>query len=394
VLPIAIGKERPVPTSPAAATADTPDGTALIGALDVRTSSLGDRAPKDGMYRIRVIEGFSAEEGIPDDFGLTESDGAILLGEAPVVWDGDHSFAAFVPEDRPMHLQSLDQFGMSMLNEDRWFSAARGEQRFCGGCHEERGGTTTANPGLTDAMGMGPSNFALAYGDRKLADADTKDYAQMVGKLIDPTDATFASADRVRGMPWDMSVQPVLDAAGCGSNGCHDGAQTAANPCASITTDMPAGQPAVEPVTWCFDLRGEKIDFTYGMMTGNYTRSHISMLLMAGMSGEPHVHVDSLDAAHPYQSYMIPQAARDSILIKYLQPEQVYPTKDSTKLAFSTEMKVNGQPYETQHPNASTPGYIEGTHRPLTTEEKYLFILVADMGAQYYSLENAPGGSY
>ncbi|MBC8074037.1 MAG: hypothetical protein IAG13_37300, partial [Deltaproteobacteria bacterium] len=289
VLPMAIGSKRPVPTAPAGATADTPDGTALIGALDVRTSSLAN-APTAGIFRVRVIEGFSAEEGIPNDFGLTESDGAILLGEAPVAHDGDHSFAAFVPEDRPLHLQNLDAYGMSMINEDRWFSAARGEQRFCGGCHEERGATTAGNPGLTDAMGMGPSNLGLAYYERRLDGADTADYAAMIGKLIDPADPVFADAPRVRGIPWDLAVQKVLDDAGCASSGCHDGAESAANPCVSIASEMPGGEVS-EPVTWCLDLRGEKVDFTYGMMTGNYTRSHISMLLLSGMSGEEDVEV-------------------------------------------------------------------------------------------------------
>ncbi len=392
VLPMAIGRARPVPTAPAGATAQTPDGTALIGALDVRQSSLGG-APTAGIYRVRVIEGFSAEEGIPNDFGLTESDGALLLGEAPVVHQGDHSFAAFVPESRPLHLQTLDAFGMSMLNEDRWFSAAAGEQRFCGGCHEERGKTLSVDPGLSEAMGNGPTNLALAYPERKLPDAATADYAAMIGKLVDPTDPAFADAPRVRGIPWDLSVQAVLDDAGCANNGCHDGAQTAANPCVSITSEMPAGEPAAPAVTWCLDLRGEKIDFEYGMMTGNYTRSHISMLLMAGMAGEEDVEVENLDPARPYQSYMVPQSARDSILIKYIQPEQVYPSHDPNTLAFAGEMKANGQPYESSHPNASTPGFDAAQHRVLTKEEKYLLIIAADLGGQYYSLENAPGES-
>lgn len=392
VLPMAIGRSRPVPTAPAGATAQTPDGTALIGALDVRQSSLGG-APAEGMFRVRVIEGFSAEEGIPNDFGLSESDGALLLGEAPVVHQGDHSFAAFVPEGRPIHLQTLDAYGMSMLNEDRWFSAAAGEQRFCGGCHEERGKTLTVDPGLSEAMGNGPANLALAYADRKLPDAETADWAAMMGKLIDPADPTFTDAPRVRGIPWDLAVQSVLDDAGCATGGCHDGAQSAANPCVSITNDMPAGEPPAEPVTWCFDLRGEKIDFTYGMMTGNYTRSHISMLLMSGMTGEEDVEIENLDPARPYQAYMVPQSARDSILIKYMQPEQLYPTRDPSKLAFAGELKVNGEAYAPSHPNESTPGFDAATHRALTAEEKYLLIVAADLGGQYYSLENAPGQS-
>ena len=149
-------------------------------------SSLGNAA-KSGVYRMRVIEGFSGEEGIPGDFGLTEADGAILLGEAPVVHDGDNSFAAFVPEDRPLHLQTLDQFGMSMLNEDRWFSAAAGEQRFCGGCHEERGSSQVTTPGLSDAMGRGPANLGLAYEERRLpgtAELGNEQWQAMVAKII------------------------------------------------------------------------------------------------------------------------------------------------------------------------------------------------------------------
>jgi hypothetical protein len=57
-------------------------------------------------------------------------------------------------------------------------------------------------------------------------------------------------------------------------------------------------------------------------------------------------------------------------------------------------MKANGMSYESSHPNESTPGYDAAVHRPLTAEEKYLLVVVADMGGQYYSLENAPGESY
>lgn len=393
VLPMAINRTRPVPTSPAGATAETPDGTALIGALDVLESSLSGAA-KSGVYRVRVIEGFSAEEGIPNKFGLTNADGAILLGEAPVVHDGDNSFAAFVPEERPLHLQTLDAFGMSLFNEDRWFSAARGEQRFCGGCHEERGATTVApDPGISQAMGKGAANLGLAYEERRLDTPEDADFVAMANKLIFPDDPTFADAERVRGIPWDLALQGVIDDAGCASSGCHDGSMNQANPCVSITSEMPGGMTS-DPVTWCFDLRAEKVDFDYGMMTGNYSRSHISMLLSAGMSDEPNVEVTNLDPARPYQAYIVPQSARDSILIKYLQPEQVYPKHDASKLAFSGETKANGQPYETQHPNENTPGYDANTHRALTTAEKYLFIVAADLGGQYYSLENAPGQGY
>ena len=381
VLPMAIGSSRPVPTSPAGATADTPDGTALIGALNVLESSLSN-APESGVFRVRVLEGFSTEEGIPMDFGLTEAEGAILLGEAPVEWQTDHSFAAFVPMDRPIHLQTLDQFGMSMVNEDRWFSAADGEARMCGGCHEERGGTQLADPGIADAVGRGPDDFSLPYDDR--AGDLNGDYVAMVNKIIFEDDPTFADADRLKGVPWNTAVQSVFDSAGCID--CHEGTPGPANPTVSVTDTMSDNPMAVE---WTFNLTGEMVDGAqFGEMVGDYTASHISVLIMSGMMNEPGVEVTT-DPNQPYQAYMVPQSARDSILIKYIQPEQVYPTHEAGNLAFTGEVKWNDQPYEAQHPNENTPGYAG--QRPLTTAEKYLLILVADAGAQYYSLENAPG---
>jgi hypothetical protein len=54
-------------------------------------------------------------------------------------------------------------------------------------------------------------------------------------------------------------------------------------------------------------------------------------------------------------------------------------------------MKPNGQPYAPAHPSETTDGFDPAIHRPLTAAEKYILILAADMGGQYYSLENAPG---
>lgn len=383
VMALPIGEERNTPTSPAGSVAETPDGTALIGALNVLESSIGGAT--EGIYRVRVIEGFSTEEGVPNDFGLTEADGAILLGEAPVRWQTDNSFAAFVPEDRPIHLQTLDRFGMSVTNEDRWFSAAPGEQRFCGGCHEARNATQVVDPGISEAMGAGPANLALPYEARVLPDAAAQDWAAMAGKLLWPEDPAYAEAARIQGLPWNYAVQQVLDAAACGT--CHDGTPGPANPSVTITDTM-SEMPT--ETTWTFDLTGKMVTFEYGMMTGDYTASHISMLLMAGMMAEPGVEVVT-DEAQPFQAYLVPQSARDSILVRYLQPEQVYPTHDPNVLAFTGETKVNGQPYAPVHPSETTPGYDPAIHRPMTEAEKYILILAADLGGQYYSLENAPG---
>jgi hypothetical protein len=386
VMPMPIGKARNVPIAPAAPTTDTPDGTALIGALNVHESSLGE-VPEDGSYRVRVIEGFSTEEGVPMDFGLTEADGAIFLGEAPVQYQSDGSFAAFVPEDRPVHLQLLDGYGMSQVNEDRWFSSASGEQRFCGGCHEERGASSVVDPGISDAVGAGPANLALPYDQRRLDAPEGKTFADMFAKVIWPEDPAYEAADRVRGLPWDMGVQQAFDDAGCVS--CHDGTAGPANP-SVIIRDTMSEDPS--ETTWTFSLSGEKIDFEYGMMSGNYTMSHISLLLIAGMMSEEGIEIEQVDPNQPYQAYIVPESARDSVLIKYAQPERVYPTWDATDVAFADETQWDGQtPYEASHPNENTPGFDANVHRPLTTAEKYMLIVMADLGGQYYSLENAPG---
>jgi hypothetical protein len=389
-----IGMARTEPTTPSAPSADNaPDGTALIGALNVFESSL-DNVPEDPGeaarlgFRIRVIEGFSAEEGIPDDFGVTEADGAILLGEAPVHTDG--SFAAYVPEDRPIHLQLVDGYGLSVVNEDRWFSADAKEDRVCGGCHEERGNTALVNPGLSKSLGIGPENMEMAYGDRSLADAGSYDYAEMIAKVIAPDDPQFESAARVRGIPWDLAVQPMFDDAGCVD--CHNGTENAANPWVEMTDTMNAD--AGPATRWVFDLSGDMVDYEYGEMSGYYSKSHISLLLMGGMMNEPGVEITT-DPAHPYQAYIVPESAEESIVMRYANPHRLYPNEDVDDRRFDDtpkdEVAYPGMTYDAQHPSPSTPGYVEGQHRPLNTYETYLLGVVADLGGQFYSIENAPG---
>lgn len=386
VLPMPIGRARQVPTAPAGATAQTPDGTALIGALNVLESSIAGAPTDGGIYRARVIEGFSGEEGVPGDFGMTDADGAILLGEAPVMWQSDNSFAAFIPEDRPVHIQTLDQFGMSVVNEDRWFSAAAGEQRFCGGCHEARGESQVVSPGLSEAMGQGPSNMALSFEERRMPDAMQQDFSAMAGKLIWPDDERFVDAPRLLGIPWDKAIQEVFDDAGCAS--CHDGTPGPANPTVTII-DSNGPEPVM--TEWTFNLQGGEVAQEFGMMAGGYSTSHVSLLLMAGLQTEEGIEVVQNDPNHPYQTYIVPERARDSVLIKYVQPEKLYPEHDPSVVAFAGEMKANGTPYENAHPNANTPGFDPAQHRALTAEEKYLLILMADLGGQFYSLENASG---
>ncbi len=91
---------------------------------------------------------------------------------------------------------------------------------------------------------------------------------------------------------------------------------------------------------------------------------------------------------------MVPESAYDSIAVRYMNPPRIYPQPDPDDHAFADVPKWNDQPYAAQHPNEDTPGFDPGSHRALTPEEIYFFTILADLGGQYYFLENAPGNNY
>jgi len=312
---------------------------ALIGSMDVYRSSL-DTFAAGSIYGVRVIEGFSVEEGIPDDFGLTEHEGAAILGVAPVQEDG--SWAALVPANVPVHLQPVDVFGMSLRSEPVWFSGAPGESRFCGGCHESRTATTVIQPGITQAIAAGPSELRA-----------TTPRAQRVS-------ADF-TRDGTVGIPWDQALQPIFDAK-CIS--CHDGTAGAANPSWTIT-DPDTGAS----FTWTFDLRGGAA--TYGVgdeMFSGYSASHLS--LMGPMIRD--LEESGLVVSGDLTIYVEPGNARESQLIKKLNPPRQFPTQDLGVRAFDG------------------PAHAGAVGAELTADEYYLLVEMADAGGQFYARENAP----
>src|SRR6185436_9475190 len=146
-------------------TASTTDTT--IGALNVYDSSLRDikgNLTPGSVAKVRLLEGFSGEEGGIDMFGTTEFDGQSRYGEVPVQADG--SFAAVVPGNVPFHIQLIDKYAMSLANESVWISGRAGEQRFCGGCHESRTKAATLAPGIPTNVLNGATNLATPRAQR------------------------------------------------------------------------------------------------------------------------------------------------------------------------------------------------------------------------------------
>src|SRR5262249_13187945 len=161
-------------------------------------------------------------------------------GEVPIYSDG--SFLAQVPANVPVHMQVIDKFGMSVASEPVWISGRPGESRTCGGCHENRAVGVVIPPGGTGAQQRGAVNRDVPR-------------AQRVS-----TDFSYAN---IRGVPWDLALQPIFDAK-CTS--CHNGVPGPANPTYTVM-DM----TTMTSFTWTFDLRGQKVTINVGeRMTGDF----------------------------------------------------------------------------------------------------------------------------
>jgi hypothetical protein len=316
----------------------TGDPTTTIGSLNVYDSSVLKIAA-GSVVKARLIEGFSGEEG-PRLFGTTEFDGQSLYGELDV--SPDNTFAAKVPGNVPFHIQLIDKFAMSVANESVWISGRAGEQRFCGGCHEDRSKTSLIAPGVTDNVLRGAVNLNTPRAMRKSMDF---------------------SYGKVRGVPWDKALQPIFDAK-CTS--CHDGDATKAGNPTYTVTDMTTGTSQ----TFTFDLRGQKLSVMVGeKMSADFTASYISLLGLGEMLGED---VVTITGDYKAGGYAEGGSAKDSDVIKLLNPPLQFPAPSTATRAFP------GMPV---HP--TDMGGME-----LTPAEYYLLILNLDMGGQFFFREN------
>ena len=319
----------------------------VVSALNVYESSLAQI--KDGLVpgtaiKVRLIEGFSGEEGI-GTFGTTEFDGQSLYGEVDVKPD-DGSFSARVPANVPVHLQVLDKFAIAIANEPVWISGRAGEQRTCGGCHENRAMPPVVPPGQIAALLSSAINLDVPRLSRV------------------STNYTYGN---VRGVPWDKALQPMFDAK-CVS--CHDGDASRRGAGGAVVnrsftvTDKTTGISQ----TFTFDLSGKKVNVTVGeKMTADFTASYLSIMGLGEILGED---VVSITGDKPFDSAVAANAAGSDI-IKRLNPPQRFPTVDTNVRRF------NG---------AIHPLDVGGTE--LTPDEYYLLALSIDMGGQFFSREN------
>jgi hypothetical protein len=338
-------KARPEPQVTASSLAMGSTST-TIGAINVYDSSVLT-IPPGSVQKVRLIEGFSGEEGF-DMFGTTEFDGQSLYAEIPLL--KDNSFSAAVPGNVPFHIQLIDKFAMSVANEPIWISGRAGEQRVCGGCHEDRTKTPLLQPGQTQAQLAGAVNLDVPR-------------PQRITSYLAGTQNFDFSYGNMRGVPWNKAIQPILDAK-CVS--CHDGTPSAANPSYTVT-DL----TRMTSQTFTFDLRGQQLNVTVGeKMTGAYTASYISVMGLGEIIGDD---VVKITGNYMQYGYVSPASAKDSKIIQMLNPTQRFPAVDTSVRAFQTT------------PHMTEVGHPEWE---LTADEMYRFILNIDMGGQFYFREN------
>lgn len=332
-------RTRTAPPIVASATDPSLNGSAMIGSLNAYDSSLTTFQP-GSVYGVRVLEGFSSEEGFPMMFGTTMFEGQANLGVAPLASDG--SWLATVPANVPLHLQAVDVYGMSLQNEPVWFSARPNTARLCGGCHEDRTRTTNVSPGQLEAFAIGAVPM---YGNTLRADRVSTDL----------------SRDKIMGVAWDVALQPMFNAK-CVS--CHGDSNTAGIPPYTIMDPVTG-----ETITWTFNLSGTKVPMTVGGVDlGEWPKSYISM---AGPDMEAIMEGDLIISGN-FKVYLNPQDSRNSLAIKMLNPVRQFPTQNAGQRAFTTTPHMNGK----------------GTD--LTPDEFYALILAADSGVNFYARENNP----
>lgn len=332
---------------------------ARIGSVDVTQTSLQESVSgaqfKDtpigealkGAVKVRVIEGFSSEaaKGVTQ-FGLTQHEGAAVLGEAIVNNDG--SWLANVPPYVPMHLQPIDKFGLAVRSQGLWIQGEPGESRRCVGCHESRTapGTLRLGQNPTVAEQKGPENFMIPVGDRV-------EY------------------------PWDMNdtqgkvfVQDILNKK-CVS--CHNDTTDGNGPQRYYTvtaTNTVTGTSTTYQIPY-FDLSDRKVTVVYDRRVMTLNVSYVSIF---------------------YPSAMELIREQTTITCNYAQGNACVPpmwgvpgdARNSEMIAHMNVQTGN----DTAWPTSVHPVHPENVGVTVTPEERLALIRAFDMGGQYFARQN------
>lgn len=300
--------------------------------------------------KVRIIEGFSSEASPGTTmFGLTMAEGAALLGEAPVYGDG--SWSAQVPPFIPVHLQAVDEFDLAIRNQTTWIQGMPGEDRSCGGCHEDR--TEPFDIGrqqLPDAVAAGSEDFMIAVMNR--------------------TEYPWAGATTAGNT---NEIQPILNQY-CVS--CHNETQNGDGAQTFYSVSMTEGETTTTYQIPRLDLTDRPITVTYDNNTDAWPASYVSIFYPAAMMME----MDELTVTGDIPpEWGIPSDARGSALIEKLN---ITSAQNGDRYAWAL-----GEAFS--HEGMTGTRTDHAAEVGLPREELVKLIRAIDMGGQYYSRQNS-----
>jgi hypothetical protein len=343
----------------------------VFGSVDIKQTSLHalhgesvsgaqfDATPMDQALaqtkKVRIIEGFSSEAATGVTmFGLTMAEGAAIVGEAEVYPDG--SWLAAIPPYIPVHLQPIDEFELAIRNQTTWIQGMPGEDRVCGGCHENRAlPVLPADQQLTTASGKGPENFNRAVAERieyPWYGADAADNPNEIQKLL---------------------------TARCA--GCHNQTTNGDGPQEyyEITMNNEITGTATPYQIPRMDLSDRPITVTYDTRMYEFPASYVSLFYPAALALQQNLGGSVVGTIPP--TWAVPSDARGSVLIEKLNMTS---SVDANKTAWPL-----GQPFSDPNVKGGTrslhPENVGGT---LDRAERARLIRVIDMGGQYFARQN------
>lgn len=343
---------------------------ALFGSIDVKQTSLYSRHGNTvggaqfadgtaldealkGAVKVRIIEGFSSEAATGATmFGLTMAEGASLIGEAKVEADG--SWLANVPPYIPMHLQAVDEFELAIRNETTWIQGMPGEDRVCGGCHEDR--TQPSLPGgqaITNARGRGPEDFMVP--------------------VLERTEYPWAAANDPAN---PNQIQTLLNNK-CVS--CHNETKNGNGP-QEFYTVASMNEATGDSYSYMIprlDLSDRAITVTYDRETRAWPASYVSIFYPAALEMEMGMGAEVTGTVPP--KWGVPSDARHSALIEKLN------------ITSSLDGKTFAWPLGEAFANGEIAGGTRTDHAAvagLTREETQMLIRAFDMGGQYFARQN------
>lgn len=181
-------------------------------------------ADLDGKARfLRVLAAVPTTTGCDmcsQTIGNTEFERQRVIGYADV--REDSSFSIEVPANTPMHVQTLDENGLMLVNQLQWINVMPGERRMCTGCH----GVREKDSDIKRLIDSSDGNVYFDMGTTKKFISSFANAQKVVEHPSARTEfVNFATLKDTSTAIKRLNIQTVLDNR---CNSCHGASEAAA----------------------------------------------------------------------------------------------------------------------------------------------------------------------